>query len=87
MRSSPWLATLILLSGVVPAACSTKDADAQTKLTDGVRASSSNDSAWLSLYADSTQLPKTRYSMGEFCFWGINALLLSLLQFWELHSV
>lgn len=73
MRSSPWLATLILLSGVVPAACSTKDADAQTKLTDGVRASSSNDLAWLSLYADSTQLPKTRYSMGEFCFWGINA--------------
>ncbi|MCC6485818.1 MAG: DUF11 domain-containing protein [Armatimonadetes bacterium] len=73
MRYLPWLAALILLSGAVPAACSTEDADAQTKLTDGVRATSSSDNAWLSLFADSTQLPKKRYSIGEFCFWGINA--------------
>ncbi|MEJ5297501.1 MAG: hypothetical protein WHZ52_05630 [Armatimonadota bacterium] len=48
--------------------------DAHTKLTDGVTAAPlPGDSAWVTLYGDSTILPRTRYNPGEFSFWGMNA--------------
>ncbi len=49
------------------------DAAAHMMLTDGVRAGASpDDPAWLRLYCDATELPKTFYRPGEFCFWGAN---------------
>ncbi|MCC6483550.1 MAG: hypothetical protein IT209_01780 [Armatimonadetes bacterium] len=64
----------VLLSLGVSTHGSALDADAHTRLTDGVRASSSIvDPAWLTLFADSSQLPRTQNALGEFAFWGLNA--------------
>ncbi len=55
------------------AAAGLLDAEAHSRLTDGVRASSSAaDPAWLTLHADSTELPQTFYGPDEFCYWGLN---------------
>lgn len=51
-----------------------KDARAHTILTDGITADApGEDPAWLTLFADSSELPKTHYNVGEFAFWGLNA--------------
>ncbi len=48
--------------------------DAHTKLTDGISAEPfPGDPGWVTLYGDSTILPRTRYNPGEFSFWGMNA--------------
>lgn len=75
MRHAAWLAAVAgLLFANAPVAAAPGDAEAHTKLTDGIRATSDpNHAAWLTLYGDSTQLPRTQYDLGEFCFWGISS--------------
>lgn len=74
MKISPWLAALMFSLGAAPGFAAPSDADAHVKLTDGVRATSDPEhSAWLTLFADRTELPRTSYSLGDFCFWGNNA--------------
>lgn len=47
------------------------DGQAHTVLTDGLRAGADPaDTGWLKLFADSTELPRTFYNVGEMCFWG-----------------
>jgi len=56
--------TMLLLSAnnADVAFASTPDADAHSKLTDGVHATG-GDSAWLIFWADSAQLPRTNYTL------------------------
>lgn len=47
------------------------DREAHTWLTDGVRSGAAPESqAFVSLLGDACQLPRTRYDLGDFCFWG-----------------
>lgn len=47
------------------------DREAQTSLTDGIRATQgAEDPAWTTFFGDAAQLPRKSYELGEFCFWG-----------------
>jgi uncharacterized repeat protein (TIGR01451 family) len=72
MRYAPWILLLLALVSA-PVCADSGNARAHTILTDGVRATSNpDDAAWLTLYSDSTELPKTTFQPGEYCFWGVN---------------
>jgi uncharacterized repeat protein (TIGR01451 family) len=72
MKYAPWMLLLLLVPGA-PLSADSGNARAHTILTDGARASSDpGDPAWLTLYSDSTELPKTSFQPGEYCFWGVN---------------
>lgn len=74
MKLFPLLMTLIVFSALSPVFGAVGDADAQTKLTDGLRATSDpTDPAWLTLYGDASQLPRPRYALGDFCMWGVTS--------------
>ncbi len=61
MKFALQIAVLLALTSL-PAAAGVEDAQAHTKLTDGVRATTDPaDAAWLAIYSDSTQLPVSTF--------------------------
>ncbi len=73
MKYTPWLLLLLALA-CAPLGADSGNARAHTILTDGMRATADpDDEAWLTLYSDSTELPKTVFQPGEYSFWGVNS--------------